>query len=137
MRFFIAHPSFMTELAEKLLEVDRCHCALGAFEKGRLLGVANYVAAPDGDIAEVAVAVAHAEHLRGVATALLRLLAEVARSNGIRAFTADVLAENSAMLKVLADAGWRHTTRLEGSVLKLRIELSEPVGSCLAGSVAG
>jgi L-amino acid N-acyltransferase YncA len=56
------------------------------------VSVANYVASNNPDVAEVAVAVAHRHHLRGVATTLLQRLAKIALCNGIRTFTADVLA---------------------------------------------
>jgi Acetyltransferase (GNAT) family len=102
--------------------------------------VANYVAPEKRDVAEAAVVVAHEDHLRGVATALIRRLAEIALSNEIRSFTADVLADNSAMLTVLSDACWRHTTRFGGSVLNIRIDLSDlderaPDNRCQAGPV--
>ena len=41
---------------------------------------------------EVAVVVAHNEHLRGVGTALLRRLGEIARENGVHHLIAEVLA---------------------------------------------
>lgn len=124
-RFFAVHPTYLTTFAEKVVECDERHCALGAFESGRLIGVANYVVLNKPDIAEVAVAVAHQDHLRGVATALLRRLAQTALGNGVRSFTADVLSANAAMLKVLSDAGWQHTVRRDDSVLTIRIDLSQ------------
>ena len=125
MRFFVVHPAFLKTFAEKVVERDQCHCALGAFDFGRLIGVANYVVADKPDVAEIAVAVAHQDHLRGVATALLQRLAGIALSNGIHTFTADVLAENFAMLNVLSDTGWQRTTNLDDSVLKVRVDLSD------------
>jgi RimJ/RimL family protein N-acetyltransferase len=125
MRFFVVHPAFLKALAESLTERDKGHCGLGAFDSGRLIGVANYVVSNNPEVAEVAVAVAHGHHLRGVATALLQQLAKIALRNGIRTFTADVLAGNTAMLRVLSDAGWQHTTRLEDSVLNIQIDLSQ------------
>jgi L-amino acid N-acyltransferase YncA len=86
-------------------------------------------------VAEVAVAVAHEDHLRGVATSLLRRLGEIARNNGIHSLTADVLAENVAMLRVLSDAGWRHTTHLDGSVLSIKLDLTDPTDPYARGSV--
>ena len=64
-----------------------------------------YAQENDTDVADVAV-VAHQDHLRGVATAMLRHLAEAARRSGIRYFVVDVLTENHAMNKVVRDAGW-------------------------------
>jgi RimJ/RimL family protein N-acetyltransferase len=124
LRFFVVHPAYLEKFAEKLAQRDPRHCALGAFDSGRLIGVANYVVADKPDVAEVAVAVAHREHLRGVATVLLHRLGIIALRNGIHTFTADVLPDNTAMLKLLSDAGWTYTTRLEESVLSIRIDLS-------------
>lgn len=124
-RFFVVHPAYLEEFAQKVVARDPRHWGLGAFERGRLIGVANYVVSNKPDVAEVAVAVAHQDHLRGVATALLQCLAKIAIRNGIHTFTADVLADNVAMLKVLSDGGWRHTAHLDGSVLSMRIDLSQ------------
>ena len=78
--------------------------ALGAFEAGTLIGVANYAMCGKPAIADVAVVVAHENHLCGVGTALLRRLARVARDKGIQHLVADVLASNHVMFKVLHDA---------------------------------
>ena len=50
-------------------------------------------------------AVADDMHNRGVGTLLLEHLISLARSQGLRAFTAETLAENTLMLQVFADAG--------------------------------
>ena len=74
--------------------------------------------------------VAHAEHLRGVGTALLRRLGEIAKENGLHHLVAEVLAENHLMLQVLSDSGWPCTRHLEGSVLHVEIDLgAEPATS--------
>ena len=67
--------------------------------------------------------VAHNEHLRGVGTALLRRLGEIAKENGLHYLVADVLAENYLMLRVMADAGWPCTRPLDGSVLHVEMDL--------------
>jgi hypothetical protein len=82
------------------------------------------VTVSDPGVAEVAVAVGHDDHLRGVVTALLRRLGEIVRGNGIAYFEADVLAENHHLLQVLSDAGWLQETPGGGPVLRVRIELA-------------
>ena len=67
--------------------------------------------------------VAHTEHLRGVGTALLRRLGQIARRSGVHRLVADVLWENHLMLRVLSDAGWPCTRHLDGSVLHVEIDL--------------
>jgi predicted CoA-binding protein len=64
-------------------------------------------------------------HGRGIATLLLEHLAAIARSNGIIRFTAEVLAENRAMLSVFSRAGWPLQRRFESGVIDLDFELAD------------
>lgn len=123
-RFFTMRPASLEGWARSIAELRSGQYAIGAFGSGRLLGVANYNACHQPGYAEVAVAVAHAEHLRGVGTALLRRLGEIAKVNGFHHFVAEVLAENHLMLRVLSDGGWPCTRHLDGSVLHVEIDLN-------------
>lgn len=123
-RFFTARPAHLQTLALSLTEPSDSQYALGAFGSGKLLGVASYyreIATPGR--AEVAVVVAHSEHLRGVGTALLRRLGEIAKDNGVHHFVAEVLAENHPMHQVLTDSGWPCTRHVDGSVSHVDINL--------------
>lgn len=122
-RFFAMHPAGLDGWARSIAEPRDDQYSLGAFSAGKLLGVANYVACPEPGYAEVAVVVAHAEHLRGVGTALLRRLGQVAKANGFHRLVAGVLWENHPMLRVLAHAGCRCTRELDGSVLSIEVDL--------------
>src|SRR5277367_106222 len=75
LRFFTVQPAYLKTLAHKLIDGKSENYALGAFDAGTLIGVANYAKCGKPAIAEVAVVVAHDDHLRGVGTALLRRLA--------------------------------------------------------------
>ena len=55
----------------------------------------------DRERAEVAVAVADSWQGRGVATALLDRLTERARAEGVRRFSAEILADNRPMLELI------------------------------------
>ena len=123
LRFFTMCPGHLEDWARSLARPRNGQYSLGAFSSGKLLGVANYVACQQPGYAEVAVVVAHAEHLRGVGTALLRRLGEIARENGLHHLVAEVLWENHPMLRVLSDAGWPCTRHLEDSVLHVEIDL--------------
>lgn len=46
-------------------------------------------------------------HHKGIATLLREHLVSRARDDGIQAFVAETLAENTEMLRVFADAGFR------------------------------
>lgn len=124
MRFFTMHPAYLKTVADKLTEGRGEDYALGAFESGTLVGVANYMRCGRPATAEVAVVVAHDDHLRGVGTALLRRLAQIARDSGIQYLVADVLTRNHLMFKVLHDAGLRPEARHIDDVVHLDIDLS-------------
>lgn len=123
-RFFTRRPAHLAAWALSLTEPSDDRYALGAFAGETLVGVANYVASSTPEAAEVAVVVAHDQHLRGVGTALLHRLAEIARNKGIQHFTADVLGENHPMLNVLSDAGWPWTRCRDGAVLRVDVDLA-------------
>jgi acyl-CoA synthetase (NDP forming)/GNAT superfamily N-acetyltransferase len=99
------------------------HGALLAWLAGELIGVASYETTGPASKAEIAFAVADHAHHRGVATLLLEHLVSAARSGGIRTFTAEVLAENSAMLQVFNDAGLRARRKTEDGVTELSFDL--------------
>ncbi len=106
-----------------------------------LVGVASYELAADGAAAEAALAVADGVHRRGVATLLLEHLVSLARARGVTALTAEVLADNYAVLHVLTDSGLALRRRWDDGVVELSIPvprvaaLGEP--SAYLDAVAG
>lgn len=102
----------MTELSGSMLryltKVDHHdHVAIIALTTdGTLVGVARSVRSrTDAEVAEAAVTVADDWQGRGLGTALLGLLADLAREEGITRFTALILATNRDMLDLLEDLG--------------------------------
>ncbi|HME02354.1 MAG TPA: GNAT family N-acetyltransferase [Solirubrobacteraceae bacterium] len=102
----------MTELSGPMLryltKVDHHdHVAIIALTTdGTLVGVARSVRSrTDAEVAEAAVTVADDWQGRGLGTALLGLLADLAREEGITRFTALILATNRDMLDLLEDLG--------------------------------
>ena len=124
-RFFTLRPGSLHELVSKLTEPAENLYALGAFDDDRLIGVAHYIVVDDPSAAEVAIVVAHEDHSLGVGTALLKLLAPIARAHGIGRFIADVLGENRLMLTVFFDLGWPCKPLGNASIRHLEIELPE------------
>ncbi len=80
--------------------------------------------AADPRSAEVAFTVEEDWHGRGLASLLLRHLAAIARERGIAAFTATVLAENRAMLRVFERSGLVPRTRREGDTMHVTLTLA-------------
>ena len=123
LRFFTVHPTYIGEWALSLTAPAAGVVALGVFESGELIGVANYVESSQPGCAEIAVVVAHEQHARGVGTALLRALGHIARSAGQHRFVADVFFENYAMRRVIKDVGWPITQHRDGSVVSIEFDL--------------
>jgi GNAT superfamily N-acetyltransferase len=126
LRFFTLSSAHLDQLVRELTEPGVGQCAVGAFDGDRLIGVANYALSTDPTVADIAVVVAHKDHSHGVGTALLRHLAEIAATQGIRRFAADVLAENQLMFQVLFHLGWPRTRSRHGSISHMEFELPIP-----------
>jgi GNAT superfamily N-acetyltransferase len=60
---------------------------------------------------------------QGLGGALMRHLAGIARDAGLAELTAEVLAENAAMLKVFAKCGLPLTTKRESDVVHVTLRL--------------
>ena len=127
LRFFSMSPGAAEQEARRVCrEPDSDHAALLAWQDGRLAGVGAYELSGKPGVAEVAFAVPDDMHGRGIASLLLEHLVWQARQRGLRAFTGETLAENSAMLRVFADAGLPAKRRISDGVVELTFPL--PVG---------
>ena len=138
LRFFSMSPGAAGQEAKRVCrEPDSGHAALLAWQGDRLVGVAAYEPAGKPGVAEVAFAVPDDMHGRGIASLLLEHLVWQARQRGLRAFTAETLAENSAMLRVFADAGLPVRRRIAGGVVELTFPLPRPRRCLPAGQLPG
>src|SRR5215469_2230900 len=124
LRFFsVSKLSSVREARRVSRAADPHHCALLAWLGERLVGVASYEPAEQPGIAEIAFAVTDDMHGRGVATLLLDHLVSIARLRGVRAFTAQTLASNAAMLRVFASAGLAGQRRASQGVVETTFPL--------------
>jgi acyl-CoA synthetase (NDP forming)/GNAT superfamily N-acetyltransferase len=107
LRFFSMSPYAAEQEARRICrEPGPDHAALLALLDGEVVGCGTYEQAGAGSrSAEVAFTVADDLHNRGIGMLLLEHLVSLARGRGYRAFTAETLSENAAMLRVFADAG--------------------------------
>jgi RimJ/RimL family protein N-acetyltransferase len=134
-RFFAVKPRLSEQSLAYFTEVDHHdHEAVVAVApgSGQLVGVARFIRNPaEPDRAEVAVTVIDSWQQRGVGTVLLRELAHRAAEEGIRQFTAEILAENQPMLTLAHQLGPAETA-YSGSTVSARIDLppaAEPAGT--------
>ena len=126
LRFFSMSPNAAEGEARRICrEPDSEHAALLAWQGDRLVGVAAYEFSGKPGVAEVAFAVPDDVHGRGVASLLLEHLVWLARQRDLRAFVAETLAENSAMLRVFADAGLPAKRRISSGVVELTFPLPD------------
>ncbi len=131
LRFFNAPDHLSERLLDYLMDVDGPdRCALVAFavdeDHAPGVGLARYVRSRDDPTAaEAAVTVLDAYQNRGIATAVLRRLADEARRNGISTFTASVMWENRALLDGLRAFG-AEIAPSEPGVASVRIALPDP-----------
>ena len=133
-RFFTPTSELRAAELSYLTDVDHHdHEALVAVDPptGHGVGVARFVRSPDDlERAEVAVAVADSWQGRGVATALLHRLTERAREEGVRCFTAEILAQNRPMLELIDDLGTVSVTHRDHGSVEVEVELpAEGIGA--------
>ena len=125
LRFFSMSPIVAEQEARRICrEPGPDHAALLAMLDGELVGCGTYEQAGTGSrSAEVAFTVADDLHNRGIGMLLLEHLVSLARGRGFRAFTAETLSENAAMLRVFADAGLQAQRALVDGVYDLTFPL--------------
>ncbi|MEW1653993.1 GNAT family N-acetyltransferase [Streptomyces sp. NPDC093707] len=127
-RFFVVSRRSGERAAERLCAPGGPgHRTLIALHGDRLIGVAEYETDDGPTTGEIALAVADDFHHRGVGTLLLEHLVHTARENGVTAFTADVLADNHPIHRILAHLGLHVTRRYDGSTVHgvIRLEPDE------------
>lgn len=128
-RFLAPKPVLTTHDLRYLTEIDgRDHVALIALrlsDPDRAVAVARYVRLPDEPgTAEVAVTVADSMQGKGIGRQLGVLLADEARGHGIQRFSASMLSDNRAALRLMAAMSDRLETRTRHGVRDLVADLA-------------
>src|SRR5262245_51780945 len=127
-RFFTPKQRFNAQEIAFFLNVDFVgHVALvAAIEEGGeqvIAGGGRYIVSQPG-MAELAFVVVDQYQGQGIGAVLLRHLTILARSAGLEVLFAEVLAENTAMLKVFDRSGLRATKTREAEVVHISLRLS-------------
>jgi acetate---CoA ligase (ADP-forming) len=122
---FHGFPALGPKVVESVLDPDwRERGALLGSLNGRIVALANWIRLRDPRSAEVAFAVADEFQGHGIGTRLLEQLAQRAAQQGIAEFVAEVMHENSAMLGVFRDAGFKVTRAGERGELEIRLAIT-------------
>lgn len=125
-RFFGPRPSTLDKLAGEIAaEPGPGHVALGCYLHGELVGVAYYEVLKVATDAEIALVVDGSLRTQGVATLLLEHLVSRAREAGLKRFQAEVLAENSKVIRVFADLGLHFEASIGGPERDIFLTLDE------------
>ena len=86
-----------------------------------IVGIGRYILDPRTNRAEVAFVIHDKWQNRGIGTALLKHLINIARRNGIAGFTAEVLRENKAMQAVFNKSGCKLRSWLSDGVYSFEL----------------
>jgi acyl-CoA hydrolase/GNAT superfamily N-acetyltransferase len=90
-------------------------------EQELIVGIGQYSILESTNTADVALAVRDEYHNRGIGTELLQYLANLAKRQGLRGFTAEVLLENKQMLRVFEKSGFDMHKTLSSGVYELQM----------------
>jgi GNAT superfamily N-acetyltransferase len=107
-------------------------------EAERIIAEGRYVRHHDRPLADVAFVVDENFQGRGIASFLFETLIRVARESGIEGFTADVIADNKAMLKVFEKAPFPIRAVMEYGIYNLTIpfeDTAESISRASSGKV--
>jgi len=126
-RFFAAKRGLSESEIAYFMTVDFSnHVALVAVVETagsrQIVGAGRYIVSGPGT-AEMAFAVDDAHQGLGIASALIRHLAAIARAAGLDALHAEVLAGNAPMLKVFEKSGLEMSTRREEGAVHVALRL--------------
>ncbi|PXY19552.1 bifunctional GNAT family N-acetyltransferase/acetate--CoA ligase family protein [Prauserella muralis] len=131
LRYFGAYPRIPARDLERFSTVDHHdRVAFVALLGDDVVAVGRYERL-DESSAEVAFVVDDAHQGRGLGSILLEHLAAAASESGLRRFVAEVLAENSAMIRVFRDAGYQVSRAFEEGVVHLEFDI-DPTEESLA-----
>jgi GNAT superfamily N-acetyltransferase len=111
------------------LDYRRDFALVGLIPAGRreqMICVGRYFRHAFANEAEIAITVHDSYQRRGLGTYLCRRLVEIARAQGLVAFTADVLVDNHAMMHVFHKVTGKIQARLEIGAYHVRIDLTTP-----------
>jgi RimJ/RimL family protein N-acetyltransferase len=126
-RFFVPKKGFSDNEMAFFLNIDfESHVAIVAeiAEDGHLVivGGGRYIVVQSGQ-AEIAFVVVDAYQGQGIGTILMRHLAVLARDAGLKELVAEVLPENTAMLKLFKKFGFRPDSKGSPQVVHLTLQL--------------
>jgi GNAT superfamily N-acetyltransferase len=92
--------------------------------RAAIVGGGRYIVVRPG-VAEVAFTVVDKFQGQGIGRVLMRHITSLARDAGLKELIAEVLPENTPMLKVFEKSGLKHRTTQEDGVVHIALQLSD------------
>lgn len=125
-RFLGGRPPETDEEFERLVRVDydRRFAVVALTQSRRGVGIARYEAGPDGDAAEVAVAVDPGWRRVGLASAMLMLLGQAALDHAITRFTMEFMVENVDVSSIMSATHLPVVVHQSHGVAEAEVDLS-------------
>jgi acyl-CoA hydrolase/GNAT superfamily N-acetyltransferase len=128
-RFFSMRRNFYREDMEDIFQVDYIKnlsivAVTGEVGFEKVVGLGEYVLA-HGTVAEVAFSTSKEWQGKGIATVILRKLAEAARENGFTGLIAYMLANNTGMIKLFKKLPYKVNATVESETLVLRCDFDK------------
>ena len=124
LRFFAPMGRLSDDMLARFTQVDhRDQVALVLLDGDRIIAVGRFERLSGGD-AEVAFNVADSAQGMGLGSVLLEHLAAAGRELGVRRFVADVLPQNSKMLRVFAEAGYDVKSQISDGVIEVSFTIT-------------
>ena len=126
LRYFSPYPRIPERDLQRFVNVDhRDREAFVVVSGSRIMAVGRYERlGPGSPDAEVAFVVEDAHQGRGIGSVLLEHLAAAAREHGITRFVAEVLPQNSGMLRVFSDFGYQVQREYADGVVHLSFPIA-------------
>ncbi len=108
---------------QKLVDLDytdnMAFVAESGGDQAQIVGMVRFDVDPATNLADVAFVVRDEWHGKGLGTVLMRRVADVAKARGLAGFSADVLANNHAMLGIFHKSGLFVVSERDGAVQHL------------------
>lgn len=89
-----------------------------------IIAIGSYYLDPKTNLAEVAFVVSDAWQNHGIGSFLLRYLIRIARRNGIRGFTAEVLTDNKSMQAVINKSNTKVKSKVGSNVISYEMDFA-------------